>query len=77
MRVNTAEHVNDKLIPETSLAIFEEMVEVLLKLGEYPGRFNQLRLHLRSDLVIKIEFLYDQVEIILKSIFYISSDLIV
>ena len=51
----SAEHVNDQLIGEASLALIEEMLEVFLELGECLGHLDEFGLHLWGDLLIEWE----------------------
>lgn len=75
--VKSAEHVDDKLIGESSLALIEEMVEGFFELLENSGVLNEFSLHLWSNLLVENEFLDDQVEIVHESLLNILSDVIV
>ena len=66
--VYPSEHIDNQLIYEASLAVFEEMSELQLKLFENSA-YN-LGLHLGRDLLIEVEFLYNQVEIMQEGVMY-------
>ena len=75
--IDSAVHVNDELVGETSLALIEEMVERLLEFLEDSGVLNQVGLHLWCDLLIELEFFNDQVEIVHEGLLDILSDIVV
>jgi hypothetical protein len=55
--IESAEHVDDELVGESSLAFIEEMVERLLELLENSCVLDQLGLHLWSDLLVENKLL--------------------
>lgn len=57
--VNSAEHIDNELIGESSLTFVEEMVKLLFELFENISVLNQLSLHFWSDLLIEREFFDD------------------
>lgn len=74
---DTTEHINDKFICETTLTLIKEMIERSFKLLEYPGILNKIRLHLRCDLLVEVEFLDDQVEIVEECLLNIFTNVII
>ena len=72
-----AEQVDDKFVGEAPLAILEEVVEVLLKLGEGISQFDKTGLHFRGDLLIEVEFLNDEVKVIPVGLLDVFSDVVV
>ena len=64
--VNPSEHVYNKLINESSLAVFKEVSELQLEIFKYGT--NYLSLHLGRYLLIEIEFLNNEVKIVQKGI---------
>jgi hypothetical protein len=72
-----AEHRNDDLIDKSSLAVIEKVVERLLKFLKDSCILNYISLHHRSDLLVEVKFLYDQVEVIQESLLDVSSDVII
>ena len=75
--VDSAVHVDDQLICETSLALLKEVIERSLELLENSCILNQVSLHLWGDLLVELKLLNDQVEIIEESLFNILSDVVV
>ena len=75
--VNSAVHADDELVGKASLALLEEMVERALEFFEDSSVLDQIGLHLRSDLLIELELLNDQVEIIKEGLLDILSDIVV
>lgn len=75
--VDSAVHVDDELVGETSLALIEEMVERLLEFLEHSSILDKFSLHLWSDLLVESKLLDDQVEIVFESLFNILSDIVV
>jgi len=57
--VDSAEHVDDQVVGEASLAFFKEVVKRLLKISKGPSTLDQFSLHLWSDLLIELEFFDD------------------
>jgi hypothetical protein len=55
--IESAEHVDNELVGESSLTFIEEVVERLLKLLENSCILDQLGLHLWSDLLVKNKLL--------------------
>jgi len=53
------------------------MIESFLKLSEYSGTLNQVSLHFWSHLLVELEFFNNQVEIEVKGLLNILSDIIV
>lgn len=74
---DTAVHLDDELIGEASLALLEEVVEGSLEFFEDTGVLDQVRLHLRGNLLIELELFDNQVEIIEESLLNILSDIVV
>jgi len=75
--VNSAEHVDDQFVGETTLTLFEEVVERFLELLESPSVLDEFRLHLRGNLLIELELLNDEVEVIQEGLLYVSSNVVV
>lgn len=75
--IKSAEHIDNKLVGETSLALIEEMVERLLEFLEHSSILDKFSLHLWSDLLVESKLLDDQVEIVFESLFNILSDIVV
>ena len=75
--VDSAVHVDNELVGETSLALIEKVVERLFEFLEHSGILNQVSLHLWRDLLIELEFFNDQVEIIHEGLFDVLSDIVV
>lgn len=75
--VQSAEHVNDELVGEASLAFIKEMIERLFKFLENSGILNELGLHLWSDLLVERELFNYQVEIVFESLLNILSDIVI
>ena len=57
--VDSAVHVDDQLICETSLALLKEVIEGSLELLEDSSILNQISLHFWSDLLVELELLND------------------
>ena len=57
--VESAEHVDDKLIGESSLALIEEVVERFLEFLENSSVLDKLSLHLWSNLLVEHELFND------------------
>ena len=72
-----AEKADDKFVGEAPLAILEEVVEIILKLGEGFSQFDQTGLHFRGDLLIEVEFLNDEVKVIPVGLLDVFSDVVV
>jgi hypothetical protein len=75
--VESAEHINDKLVGEAPFALIKEMIERLLEFLENSGILNKLGLHFRSNLLIERELFDNQVEIVFESLLNVLSDVIV
>ena len=75
--VDPAEHVDDQVVGEASLALLEEVVEGLLEVSEGPGALDEFSLHLGSDLLVELELLDDQVEIVQEGLLDVLSDVVV
>ena len=75
--VNSAVHLDNKFVSETSLALLEEVAEGLFELFESSCVLNQVSLHLGGNLVVEIEFFNDEVEIVLEGLFYVVTDIVV
>ena len=75
--IDSAVHVDNELVGETSLALIEKVVERLLELLEHSSILNQVSLHLWRNLLIELEFFDDQVEIIHESLLDVLSDIVV
>jgi hypothetical protein len=75
--IDSAVHVDNELVGETSLALIEKVVERLFEFLEHSSILNQVSLHLWRDLLIELEFFNDQVEIIHESLFDVLSDIVV
>lgn len=54
--LNTAEHLDNQFVCESSFAFFEEMVEASFKFLENSSVLNEICLHLGSDLLVELEF---------------------
>ena len=76
-RVKSAEHVDDELVGEASLALIEEVIEGLLKLLEHSGVLDELSLHLWGNLLVEDELLDDQVEVIHERLLDVVPDIVV
>ena len=74
---DAAVHLNDEFVREPSLTLFKEVVEGPLKLLEHPSVLNQVRLHLRSDLLVELELLDDQVKVVQEGLLDVFSDVVV
>ena len=74
---DSAEHIDDELVDESSLAVIKEMIERLLKFLEDPSILDNLRLHQWGDLLVELEFLDHQVEIVKESLLNVSPDVVV
>ena len=75
--VDPAEHVDDQVVGEASLALLEEVVEGLLEVSEGPSALDEFSLHLGSDLLVELELLDDQVEIVQEGLLDVLSDVVV
>ena len=75
--INPAQHIDDQVIGEASLALFEEVVERLFEVSESPCALDKFSLHFGRDLLIKLKLLYDQIEIIQESLLNVLSDIII
>lgn len=75
--VESAQHVDDQVVGESSLALVKEVAECLFELSEGLGALNQLGLHLRSDLLVELELLNDKVEVEHEGILNVLSDFVV
>jgi len=75
--VDSAVHCDDEFIREASLAFFEEVVERSFEFFENSGVLNKVSLHLWGDLLIKLEFFDDKIEIVQESLLNILSDIVV
>ena len=75
--VESAEHVDDQLVGETSLAFVEEMVERLFEFLENSSVLDQLGLHLWSDLLVENKLFNDQVEVIHEGLLNVLSDIVI
>jgi hypothetical protein len=75
--VESAEHINDKLVGEAPFALIKEMIERLLEFLENSGILNKLGLHFWSNLLIERELFDNQVEIVFESLLNVLSDVIV
>ena len=75
--VQPAVHAYNQFIGETSLTFIKEMVESFLKLSEYSGTLNQVSLHFWCHLLVELEFFNNQVEIEVKGLLNVLSDIIV
>jgi hypothetical protein len=73
--IYSREHIDDQLIDEPSLTVFEEMLEMSLKVLK--DRLHDLSLHLRGDLLIEIELFNNQVEIVHEGIVHVLLDVTV
>jgi hypothetical protein len=76
-RSDTTIHIDDKFISEAALTLFEEVTELSLKVPEESSALYQISLHLRSDLLVELEFLNNEIEIVIESLLDILSDIIV
>jgi len=75
--VNSAVHVDDQLIGESSLALLKEVVEGSLEFLEDSGVLDKISLHLWCDLLVELELLDNQIEIVQEGLFNIFSDVVV
>jgi hypothetical protein len=75
--VESAEHIDDELVGETSLAFVEEVVERFLKLLEDSGVLDKLGLHFWGDLLVENELLNNQVEIVHEGLLNVLSDIVI
>lgn len=75
--VNSAVHCNNQFVGKTSLTLLEEMIERSLEFLEDSSVLDQVSLHLRSNLLIELELLNDQVEIVEEGLLDILSDIVV
>lgn len=75
--VESAEHVDDELVSETSLAFIEEVVERLLELLENSRVLDKLSLHLGGDLLVENKLFNNQVEIVHEGLFNVLSDIVI
>jgi len=62
--VNPTIKVDNELIDEASFAFLEEVAEAFLELLELRSLHDQLRLHLRCDLLEELKLFNDQIVII-------------
>lgn len=77
MGEQSAEHLDDQLVGEASLALVEEVLEMLFEVIESLGQFDELRLHLWGDLLVEVELFNDQIEVVLVGLLNVLSDVIV
>jgi len=75
--VDPAEHVNDQIVGESSLAFFKEVVERLFKVSECSSALDEFSLHLWSNLLVKLEFFNHQVEVIQECLLNVFSNVVV
>jgi hypothetical protein len=75
--VESAEHVNDEFVSESSLAFVEEVVERFFELLENSCILYQLGLHFWCDLLVKNKLLNYQVEIVHESLLNVFSDIVI
>lgn len=75
--VESAEHVDDELVSETSLAFIEEVVERLLELLENSRVLDKLSLHFGGDLLVENKLFNNQVEIVHEGLFNVLSDIVI
>ena len=75
--IYTAEHRDYKFISKALFTLVKEMVESALKLPEDSRGLNQICLHFRSDLMVKVEFFNDEVEIVHESLLDVFSDVVI
>jgi len=75
--VKAAIHIYNHFVYETTLTILEEMREIFLKLIQLLISLNEIRLKFGSKLLIEYEFFNYYIEIIVLSLFNISSNIIV
>ena len=61
---DSAEHRDNELVDESSLAVVEEMVERLFKFHKDSSILDDLRLHHWGDLLVELKFFDNQVEIV-------------
>jgi len=73
--VYSCEHIDNQLIYEAALAVFEKVLEMNLEVLEYG--VDDLGLHLRRYLLIKVELLYDQIEIVHECVVHVLLDVAV
>ena len=75
---DSTKQIDNHFVDETSFAlIFEEMLEVLLKIFEYFGFGNKVCLHLWSKLLIEGELFDHQVEVVEEGLFNVFSNVII
>lgn len=75
--INPAVKVNDKLIDESSLTLFEKVVEAPLELLELGCLNDELCLHLGRHPLVKLEFLDNQIVVIEECLIDVVFDIVV
>ena len=69
------EHVDDEFVGEASLAVLEEVFEMILEILE--DRLHDFCLHLWRDLLVEVELLDDQVEVVHEGVVHVLLDVAV
>lgn len=77
VHIKSTEHINNKIIRESSFAFIKEVTKCLLKIFESSGALDKFSLHFWCDLLIELKFFYDEIKVIHKGIFNVFSNVIV